>query len=100
MHIKIIQQWTPTHQRENDILIMEQLPEGYSKEIHISINASRVFLHANTLADITHFLGDKIAKEAWAIQKPKRVSTSAWPQQYKPGYKCVERWQTALKNTR
>ena len=52
MSIKLVDQWLPSIQRKNDKILMEILTENCTNEEQISVNACRLYLQSNSLADI------------------------------------------------
>ena len=90
-------QWCPQKQRRNDEVLMDVFTRTLPEEDLIGVNACRICLKVNTIAEITMADGITIHTEVLHVTKPPRRSKLSWPNQTRPGPKYRESCAKALK---
>ena len=93
VQIEVHQLWTPTHQRENDRVIMDIVIKHLPGWLWHSINRCRLFLKATTVADITTMDGTFIPNKIRLLKRELRETTLNFPIQRKPSRKDIVGWQ-------
>ena len=86
----------PTPQRDHDVVLMDYVCNHESSSITTQrINRCRLFLRADTLADLTNAQGTHLLEEAWNCTI-RLASFSDWPVQPHVGPTHRKAWQTFL----
>ena len=85
--------WTPTKQRENDRVIMDIVQRQIPDWAWAGINRCRLFLRANTLADLTSLDGTYIPEKVRNVTDKLRHNNLLFPIQTKPPQDDVQKWQ-------
>ena len=82
--------WRPQLVREGDMFIMDEIRRKFqlSEWEMALVNSVRLYLRAQTLADITTMEGTHI--EGWAMNGSRQCTSSLrWPQQARPGAEAI-----------
>ena len=87
--------------REGDIFLMEAFHlTGFNKHQLQQLNRCRLYLHAETLSDITDGTGNLISKQAYDGRRiPTSSSSHDWPVQEKPNEIHWKLWRKALRDS-
>ena len=91
--IEIRDLWILTKQRVDDVLIMDMVQSRMPKWAWSGINRCRLFMQANTLADITLMDGQTIPETVRKMEGPIRNTRLQFPVQFRPGKNDVLQWQ-------
>ena len=87
--------WTPSPRRENDRVIMDIVQQQIPSWAWGGggINRCRLFLNANTLADLTTLDGTYIPEKVRQVTDKLRNNKLLFPIQIKPPMEDVQKWQ-------
>ncbi len=96
--LRIKQAWTPSLQRENDIMIIDHfISLNYKPKDLQSLNRCRLYLQALTLADLVSADGRTMIPETVnGYRLVDRRSTLKWPVQQRPSPQAWKLWSSAL----
>ena len=86
----------PEPQRHHDVILMDYILQHYTSPTTIRrLNRCRIFLQAETLADLTNATGDRIHPNAWHCTA-RQPSFSDWPHQPFVGDIHRKTWKSFL----
>ena len=86
--------------RENDIVLMDEaIQSGISDKEIQKVNRCRMYLKAESLADICNAAGTHIQQDAANLETRARLRPKAqWPRQERPGPAHIKIWKKFLKS--
>ena len=91
--VEVFGLWRPTPQRQDDRVIMDFVTHHIPSRMWGGINRCRLFLQANTFADICTIDGRIVPKKIIRVIKALRLNKLSFPHQQRPSEEDRECWK-------
>ncbi len=93
IQVELASGWLPSIQRENDRVLMDIVHTQIPQRMWEGINRCRLYLKANTVADIASIDGTYIPKKIRRVKGTIRGMALDFPEQTRPPSEDIEQWE-------